>query len=36
VWTSWPAQLAAVIAGGALVTSVLRRFATARSIQVAA
>jgi UDP-N-acetylmuramyl pentapeptide phosphotransferase/UDP-N-acetylglucosamine-1-phosphate transferase len=35
LWPAWPVQLGAVIAGGALVMSVLRRFAT-RAVQVAA
>jgi UDP-N-acetylmuramyl pentapeptide phosphotransferase/UDP-N-acetylglucosamine-1-phosphate transferase len=36
LWPTWPVQLGAVIAGGALVISVLRRFATPRPVQVAA
>lgn len=36
LWPTWPVQIGAVAAGGALVISVLRRFATPRPIQVAA
>jgi UDP-N-acetylmuramyl pentapeptide phosphotransferase/UDP-N-acetylglucosamine-1-phosphate transferase len=36
LWPTWPVQLGAVISGGALVISVLRRFATPRAVQVAA
>ena len=36
LWPAWPVQVGAVIAGCALVGSVLRRFATPRAMQVAA
>jgi UDP-N-acetylmuramyl pentapeptide phosphotransferase/UDP-N-acetylglucosamine-1-phosphate transferase len=36
LWPAWPLQLGAVLAGGALVAAVLRRFATARTVEVAA
>ena len=36
LWPTWPVQLGGVIAGCALVISVLRRFANPRAVQVAA
>jgi UDP-N-acetylmuramyl pentapeptide phosphotransferase/UDP-N-acetylglucosamine-1-phosphate transferase len=36
VWPAWPVQAGAVAAGAALVTAVLRRFATPRTLQVTA
>jgi UDP-N-acetylmuramyl pentapeptide phosphotransferase/UDP-N-acetylglucosamine-1-phosphate transferase len=36
LWPAWPVQLGAVVAGGALVAAVLRRFGTPRAIEVAA
>jgi len=36
LWPTWPVQIGALAAGGALVISVLRRFANPRPIQVAA